>query len=209
MLLHSIDWNAVTAISTALYAFFTLCLIITGIFGIKITVKQLEESRAQAKIRNLEDQIQQFESAEFKDLRKRLAEKRIDKGKLRPLDPDDVPTELDEILDFFEHIALLYRMKYLDLYPIWHTFSYWMFTMYADARDYIDQERKVDKASLEDFCQLIEDLRALERVHGSGLDSPSSEEKLEFYEWERRGPAKPLRKRKKPRAKKDASVGQA
>jgi hypothetical protein len=27
---------------------------------------------------------------------------------------------MDEVLDFFEYIGLLYKMKYLDIYPIWH-----------------------------------------------------------------------------------------
>jgi hypothetical protein len=202
LLLCDIDWSAISAISTAVYALFTLGLIITGIVGIKITVRQLEESRSQLKIRNLQELIQQFDSREFKERRQRLAEKRIDRGKLKPLDIDDAPTEMDEVLDFFEYIGLLYKMKYLDIYPIWHTLGYWMFSTYADARDYIEQERKDDKASLEDFCKLVEDLRVVEREHGSGWDTPSPEDKFDFYDWERRNPSKPARKRKKGTKKK-------
>lgn len=197
LLLCGIDWNAIAAISTAVYALFTLGLIGTGIWGIRLTVKQLEQSRELAKIGHLEDQIKQFESPEFKAIRKGLAEKRIERGRLKPLDIDDAPTELDEILDFFEHIGLLYKMKYLDLYPIWHTFGYWMLTIYADAREYIEQERKDDSASLEDFCTLIDDLRVMEKERGSDWDTPSPEDKFDFYDWERHHPGKPPRKRKK------------
>lgn len=208
LLLFGIDWNAVAAISTAVYALFTLGLIITGIAGIRFAVRQLEQSRDLAKMRSLEELTQQFDSREFKERRQHLAEKRIDKGKLRPLAIDDAPIEMDEILDFFEHIGLLYRMKYLDIYPIWHTFGYWMFTIYADARDYIEQERKDDKASLEDFCKLVEDLRVVEKQRGSGWDTPSPEDKFDFYDWERRSPSKPARKRKKvPRKKTAAGEG--
>ena len=80
LLLCGIDWSAISALSTVVYALFTLGLIITGIVGIKITVRQLEESRSRLKIRNLQELIQQFDSREFKERRQHLAEKRIDRA---------------------------------------------------------------------------------------------------------------------------------
>lgn len=195
------NWNAFTAIATGVYALFTLALIVTAICGIRITVKQLTQTREQNKIGHLENHLRQFDSPEFRGIRKSLAHARIDKTtkKLKPLDIDNPPLELDEVLNFFEHMALLYTMKYLDLYPIWHTFGYWIFPLYADSREYIEQERKDDKSTFEDFCQLVEDLRKLERERGGDWDAPSPDDKFDFYEGESRYPPKPPRKRKKPR----------
>jgi len=89
--------------------------------------------------------------------------------------------EAEYILNFFEMIGLLVRRGYLDATDVWNCFSYWMFNVYADLREDIEQERRDDDTYYADFCDLIERLRQIEKKEGGNSDNPSREEITDFW----------------------------
>jgi uncharacterized protein YktA (UPF0223 family) len=118
------------------------------------------------------------------DFRKSLADKRLDaKHKiLLPLDPDNVPYEMSDVLDFFEHIGLLEKRGYLDKNDVWDEFSDFMFPLYADARPYIDSEQKKDRAEYANFTQLMKEMEQIEAEKEGGTVKPQSQEDIrDFY----------------------------
>jgi hypothetical protein len=129
--------------------------------------------------------------------RKTVAEQRL-KGV-------DFPDEAQRLLDFFETIGLLVRRGYLDENDVWSTFSYWMFNIYADFREDIEQMRRDDKNYYADSCELLERLRKIEDEMGSSDDRPSRDEIREFWEEEAKVvPGSPTKKRKRAKAKSTA-----
>jgi hypothetical protein len=125
--------------------------------------------------------------------RKTVAEQRL-KGV-------DFPDEAQRLLDFFETIGLLVRRGYLDENDVWSTFSYWMFNIYADFREDIEQMRRDDKNYYADSCELLERLRKIEDEMGSSDDRPSRDEIREFWTEEARvEPGSPTKKRKRAKA---------
>ena len=83
-------------------------------------------------------------------------------------DPDDF-VEMEDILDFFETIAMLTRKRALNLYMVWHTFDYWIERYYGVAKSYIHERQKRDPGVWEDLSWLVPKLEKLnakkKRVH--------------------------------------------
>ena len=104
-------------------------------------------------------------------------------------------TEAEDILDFFETVALLSRKKALDRYMIWHTFYYWIDRYYEATKSHIEQRRKTDPTVWQDIGPFVENLRKLQ-VEEAGLSSidqtiPSAAE-LEHFLNEERSEGKPI-----------------
>jgi hypothetical protein len=104
-------------------------------------------------------------------------------------------TEAEDILDFFETVALLSRKKALDRYMIWHTFYYWIDRYYEATKNHIEQRRKTDPTVWQDIGPFVENLRKLQ-VEEAGLSSiaqtiPSAAE-LERFLNEERSEGKPI-----------------
>jgi hypothetical protein len=83
--------------------------------------------------------------------------------------PDDF-LEAEDILDFFETIAMLTRKKALNLYMVWHTFDYWIERYYAVAAAHIAQAQSVDPNVWADLTWLVPRLRKL----GKRKSAPSA-----------------------------------
>jgi hypothetical protein len=180
-------------------AFLTAVIAGTGVWALVYARGQLRQARESECIQHLLRFIEQFEQAPMADYRRRVAEQRV-KGTA-------YPTEAQEILNFFETIGLLVRRGYLDIEDVWSSFSYWMFNVYADFRNDIEQEQRDDECYYQDFCSLIEELRRVERDAGGQDDRPSQQEILEFWSDElrtRRGT--PVRKRRPRSPLKDGGV---
>lgn len=95
------SWEAVTAISAALLTF-------TALFALIFSWQQIHDFRKAEQVHQLVEQMRYFTSTEFKQIRKTLADKRLDEhGKLLPLKADAAPEEMYLILNFFEEIGLL------------------------------------------------------------------------------------------------------
>jgi len=180
-------WTAIFAGATAL---FTAALAATGIWALVYAKRQLAESRESDKVQHLIRFIEQFENDPMVQYRTAVARKR--------LEGQSFPPEAQRILGFFETIGLLVRRGFLDEYDVWSSFSYWMFNVYGDFRDDIEQEQKADAAYYRDFCDLIERMREIEaEPPASNSGRPSRDEIREFWQDELDTvPGSPVRKRR-------------
>jgi len=193
--LTSATWGLVAA---------TILLVLTALLTIAFTWIQLSIQRRQTRIDNLEKQIDRFESEVFQRTRRSLATKRLDKNdELVILDIKDIPIELQEILDFFEHLAFLVRRGHLGTYDVWHTFATWIGPVYWDSREYIAIEQLDDKTVYEDLVWLYQRMvRQDKKCHGEGLVWDTDEDLAGYYLYER-GPEaviprkKPMKRKKK------------
>jgi hypothetical protein len=168
--------NAWTAVFTSIYAAFTLILAVTGVWALVYAKKQLRQGREADKIKHLLRFVEQFDNVPLAATRKALADKRL-KG-------IEDPPEAENVLNFFETIGLLVKRDYLDAHDVWSSFSYWMFCMFADCRELIEQEQKEDPTYYSDFTSLVERLKAIEKVEHGLSDRPSKEDVMEFWQYE-------------------------
>jgi len=79
--------------------------------------------------------------------------------------PDNF-AEMDDILDFFETVAMLTRKGALDLYMVWHTFDYWMERYYTVAKPYIGARQATEPGVWEDLDWLMPRLMKLQAKKG-------------------------------------------
>src|SRR5947209_4286241 len=95
-------------------ALFTGILATTGVIALVFTYVQVRDFRESKQIERLVDEVHQFDSPDFIAIRRALAAKRLDsKNALKPLNVAEAPAEMFQVLDFFEHIAILEQRKYL------------------------------------------------------------------------------------------------
>jgi hypothetical protein len=185
------DWKLIADITTAAA---TVVIAVTGVCALIYAHWQLKQSRESEKVKHLIEFVQEFEREPMAHYRKTVAEKRL-RG-------TPYPPEAQKILDFFETIGLLVRRGYLDEQDVWSSFGYWMFNIYADFRDDIEQEQRVDKNYYGDSCDLLKRLHEIEQEMGSSDDRPSKDEIQDFWRDEAKTiVGSPLRKRKPRRAK--------
>jgi len=172
----------VTAAGTAVIA-------VTGVWALIYAHLQLKQSRESEKVKHLIEFITEFERDPMVNYRRTVAEKRL-KGTA-------YPPEAQKILDFFETIGLLVRRDYLDAEDVWSSFGYWMFNIYADFRDDIEQEQRLDKNYYGDSSDLLKRLHEIEEEMGSSDDRPSKEEIMDFWRDESKTlVGAPLKKRR-------------
>jgi hypothetical protein len=175
-------------------AWATVAIALTGIAALIYASRQLKQSRQIEKIKHLLEFVREFESEPMAGYRKTVADERL-AGTAYPL-------EAQKLLDFFETIGLIVRRGYVDAEDVWSSFGYWMFNIYADFKDDIEQEQRDDGSYYQDSCELLEILRRIEKKEGGKSDRPSKEEIREF--WQDEANAKvgaPLRKRKASKKK--------
>lgn len=99
---------------------------------------QIREMREEAKTQHLISLINAYNSPENQLLRKSLAQKRVEQKRLRELDTDNIPVELDDELAFCDNMGLLTERGYLDRHDVWYVFGQWLFFLREDARPYLD-----------------------------------------------------------------------
>jgi hypothetical protein len=97
--------------------------------------------------------------------------------------------EAEDILDFFETLALLERKHALDRYMLWHTFYYWINHYYEATKEHIEERRRREPTVWQDIGPFVESLRKLQ-MKEAGLSSmeqtmPSVEELESFLKEER------------------------
>lgn len=177
---HRCNWEMVTALSSALLA-------AIGLAGAVFVVVQIRDARAFEKIRNLNELSVQFDGAQWLAVRKSLAIKRLDEKqeKALPLDAEDTPEEMNQLLNFFQHIGLLTSKGYLDKEDVWSEFGDSMFTIYADARPFLEKQQKDSQASYGDLTNLMEDLRKIDLEEDNGKAcNPSTDDIAGYYQEE-------------------------
>ena len=142
----------------------TLELVITGVCALNFAERQIKEARDEARMQHLVQLAHDFDQPPMAKWRKDLAAKRIDgkSGKLRALDVNDPPGEMEDVLNFFEQVGVLAKRDYLNKRDILDMFGYWMFNLYADAAPLIKDEQEQDPETFKDFVAVMRDLRELE-----------------------------------------------
>ncbi len=69
---------------------------------------------------------------------------------------------MEDVLDFFETVAMLTRKGALDVYMVWHTFDYWIERYYAAAEHYIIARQVREPGVWEDLAWLLPRIRKLQ-----------------------------------------------
>ena len=145
---------------------------------------QIKESREEARIQHLVEVVQQFDQPPYSDIRIRLAAQRIDTKQriVRPLNVEDPPGEMIDLIDFFQHVGLLVRRGYLDEGDVYGEFADPMFLLYTDARPLIDARQKEEPAVWGDFTDLMQAMVRIDQEDNAGVGNhPSQEDIYEEY----------------------------
>lgn len=190
----AVDWVAVQAIATTI-------LVVTSVGAIGYAGQQLRHEREYRAVENLEKQLSFFLSEKFMAARRRLAEARLEDGGLKPFDLDDPPVSAFEVLDFYEHLALLDKKGHLDAYDVWHTFYEWAQPVYVDMQALIESEESAYSDHYIDLRRLMRqmDKFQLDRMHDKkanhwALWTP--ERIIEHYKYELQVAESPRRARR-------------
>ena len=165
------NWAEITT------AFATSFVALTGITALYFAWSQLRQAREQTKIQHLVQFEREFSSEPLITYRCELAKKRSE-GKREP-------SELYQILDFFETVGLLVRRGYLDASDVWSTFGYTVIILFADSRELVRDLQQEDPTSYSDFRLLADTMRKIETAEGGTSEIPSAEEIQDFWREER------------------------
>ena len=193
-----VDWNAVQAIATSV-------LVFTSVGAIAYAGLQLRHERDYRSIDNLEKQLSFFLSDHFTAARRRLASARLDQTgeepALVPLDLDDPPVSVFEVLDFYEHQALLVKKGHLSLYDVWHTFYEWAQPVYVDVQQLIEADESPYSDHYGDLRRMMRrmDEIQLKRMHAQNANHWAlwtPDRILEHYRYELESGGRPRRSRR-------------
>jgi len=86
---------------------------------------------------------------------------------------DKLSDDVDDVLDFFEEVALLARRTVIDKKSAWHAFYFWIDGYWWATIDYINSERKNSPTQWEDLFWLH---RKLVEIENEGEKRPASTE---------------------------------
>lgn len=117
---------------------------------------------------------ERFDSDRFRKLRQSAAKSLMAKKSCG---------ELDEVLDFFEMMALLVHRRALDKKMIWHNFYHAISGYCGAAKEYIEQERANDDTVWNDLlylCKCVNDIEKKERKR-SGETAAQSVEEIDAF----------------------------
>jgi hypothetical protein len=173
----SINWEAWTAIGTVSLA---LIAAISAVYA----GLQLNDYRRESKITRLIRLVDKFEDEPMATYRRVLGGKRAPDGKLIPLDLNDPPPELHDVMNFFEHMGYLLEGKYLDLEGVSIEFHYWILNVWADAKRVIKSEQAENSVYYEHFEKMVSRLLEYDRPRTGNLELPNDEEIEDFYTQE-------------------------
>ena len=160
----SVDWTAVQGVATSI-------LVLTSVGAIAYAGLQLRHEREYRSVANLEKQLSFFLSDSFVAARRRLAQSRVDlavdEGKLQSWELDAPPVAVFEVLDFYEHLALLVKKGHLELYDVWHTFYEWAQPVYVDMQALIESPDSMYQDHYQDLQHMMRrmDEIQLRRMH--------------------------------------------
>ncbi len=193
-----IDWVAVQGVSTSI-------LVLTSAGAIGYAALQLRTEREYRSIENLEKQLGFFLSEPFVGARRRLAQARLDATGAEPVlvawDVQAPPVSAFEVLDFYEHLALLVKKGHIDLYDVWHTFYEWAQPVYVDLQEMIESEDSLYSdhyADLQRMMRQMDEIQ-LKRMHEKNANHWSlwtPERMIDHYRYELESGGRPRRSRR-------------
>jgi hypothetical protein len=188
-------WERVLAISTAIGALGSLVAVLIAFILANVQIKetraaleaQLQEARDQAKVQHLVEETGRFDQPPIALSRVALAKARLDEKHktLQPLDAENPPTEMWDVLNECDQLGLLTRRGYLDTEDVYRALGYWLLNFYADAEPAVLADRKEYPVSEKDCSWLIEQMKPLDVKYDAGRNLRLSQEDLYwFYEEE-------------------------
>ncbi len=114
---------------------------------------------------------------------------------------DDPPVSAFEVLDFYEHQALLVKKGHLDLYDVWHTFYEWAQPVYVDFQQLIESPDSMYADHYDDLQRMMRQMDEiqLKRMHAKNANHWSlwtPDRILEHYRYELESGGRPRRSRR-------------
>ncbi len=170
----SINWEAWTAIGTISLA------VIAGVSAVYAGL-QLRDFRRESRIAHLIALVDQFERDPMATHRRKLGANRAPNGQLLPLDLNNPPPELHDVMNFFEHMGYLLEGKYLNIEDISVEFHYWILHVWGDAKRLIKSEQAENALYYEFFEKMVNRLLAYDRPRTGILQLPTEQEIADFY----------------------------
>jgi hypothetical protein len=192
------DWTAVQAVATSI-------LVLTSIGAIAYAGLQLRHERNYRHVANLEKQLGFFLSDNFVAARRRLAQARLDltgsDAKLQAWELDSPPVSVFEILDFYEHLALLVKKGHLDIYDVWHTFYEWAQPVYVDMQGLIESPDSMYADHYDDLQRMMRkmdeiQLSRMHRKHANHWVLWTPDRIIDHYKYELESGGRPRRSRR-------------
>lgn len=192
-----IDWIAVQALATSM-------LVATSIGAIGYAGLQLRHERGYRSVASLEKQLGFFLSEPFVAARRRLALARLEtvdnETRLRPWELDQPPVAVFEILDFYEHLALLVKKGHLEIYDVWHTFYEWAQPVYVDMQSLIESADSMYTDHYRDLRKMMHrmnelQLKRMQRKNADHLALLTPDRIVDHYRYELESGGRPLRSR--------------
>jgi hypothetical protein len=176
------EMTAWAALATAIA---TLLLVLTGAGALIFAWVQINSERAYRRVDNLERELEKFDSGRYASARKALAKNRLaDRERYQPMSSDTAPGAAYEILNFFEHLALLAKSGHLEVRAIWHTFGWWILMMNFDLNPLVREERKYNKSVLKDFEWLVNEVSLVEQKEEGKPLEVTPDSLFDFYDEE-------------------------
>jgi len=190
-----VNWTEVEAIANSF-------LVLTSASAIGYAGVQLRHERAYRSVANLEKQLSFFLSDGFGAARRRLAQTRLGETGLKPFDVEDPPVSAFEVLDFYEHLALLVKKGHLDVYDVWHTFYEWAQPVYVDLQPMIESEQSAYSDHYNDLRKLMRQMDEIQlaRMHKKNANHWAlwtPDRIIEHYQYEMESGGRPRRSRRK------------
>lgn len=117
--------------------------------------KQLEFSATTLKINTTMELDKSFNSRELKSLRTKAAKAIRNK--------DYESYDVDDVLDFFEQVAMLLVRGIIDEKIVWHTFFWWFHRYYSLSQPFINTRREKEPTIWEDLPGLYRKMLKIEK----------------------------------------------
>ncbi len=194
----AVDWVAVQGVATSI-------LVLTSVGAIAYAGLQLKHERDYRSVSNLEKQLAFFLSENFVAARRRLAQARLNtvdgRSELVELELNSPPVSVFEVLDFYEHLALLVKKGHLDLYDVWHTFYEWAQPVYVDLQQLIESSESEYADHYNDLERMMRRMDAIQikRMHDKQANHYAlwtPERIIDHYRYEIESGGRPRRSRR-------------
>jgi hypothetical protein len=176
---------------------------VIAFFSARYAKRQLDDFRRESRIAHLIALVDQFEREPMAGTRRTLGAKRAPNGVLLPLDLNNPPPELHDVMNFFEHMGYLLEGGYLNIEDVSVEFHYWVLHVWSDAKKLIKSEQADNAIYYEFFEKMVNKLLQYDRPRTGALQLPTEPEIEDFYAEESHLPVGspiPRQKRSKRRA---------
>ena len=164
-----------------------MVVLYVAVRALRYTANQIEDFRKQSQSQHFIERAQQFDSPEFRAVRRALADARLNRAKdgLKKFDVNDAPVKMFDELDFCNGLGILTRHGELSAYDAWGEFSFWLFPFYADAEPLIRANQKDAPASWSNCVYLMEQVKIIDKQEDAGKQlDPKEEDIVSFYDSE-------------------------